>query len=81
MNAGFNLYLLTIRRGSYSCYVIAEDPLKAQVKLEELLNKADWWYSADRKVIKIELLAENLRYYPENKPNFPGELNCVIDAR
>ena len=81
MKPKFNLYQLTIAKNNYSCYVIATDPTTAQNKLEELLNKADWWFSGSRKVVEIKLIARELGYFPENRPSFPENLNCLIDAR
>ena len=63
------LYLLTIIRGC-DFYVIAESPNDAQHELERLLNKAEWWFSGDRKVINIKLLSTEYSYFPSDKPTF-----------
>lgn len=51
------LYRLENSFGSY--YVIAEHPTKAEDKLKEYLDKADYGYYDGRKVIKMEVMAES----------------------
>lgn len=71
------LYLLTVQRGQ-SFYVVAENPLIAQQSLEGLLNKADWWFTDDRKVVNIKLLANEINHFPGDKPVFGGKPDDLI---
>lgn len=69
------LYLIDTKKGSF--YVIAETPSDAVYELKRLLNKADWWYSQDRDVISIKILAREYYCLPDDKPLFSdhgGEL-------
>lgn len=75
-----NLYLVTVRRGR-SCYVLATDPTAAQKEVESLLNKADWYFSHDREVIEIKLLAPELGEYSNGRPDFGDNMNCFIEVK
>ena len=70
------LYLLTVQRGN-SFYVIAENVFVAQQSLEELLDKADWCFNDDRKVVNIKLIANEISHFPGDKPVF-GKLPCDL---
>ncbi len=69
------LYLIDTKKGSF--YIIAETPNDAIAELKKLLNKADWWYSQDRGVINIKIVAKEYYCFPDDKPSFSdhgGEL-------
>lgn len=69
METKMNLYLITVMRMN-TFYVLASHPTEAQEKLGSLLDKANWWYSNDRKVKMIELIAEEIKYFPQDHPSF-----------
>lgn len=73
------LYLLTVQRGQ-SFYIVATSPDVAQNTLEKLLDIAEWWFSDDRKVVNIKLLANELRYFPEDRPFFGNKPDDLIIA-
>lgn len=75
MNA-YNLYLLTNSIGTF--YVLGIDPTSAQVKLEALLDKADYGLSGHRKVTNIELVAESLGEFPEGRPFFSSGHRLIL---
>jgi uncharacterized protein YneR len=71
------LYELTIKRGK-SFYVIAESPNEAQDELSMLLSKADWWYTKDREITNIKILAKEYHCFPDNHPVFGEDENLII---
>jgi hypothetical protein len=71
------LYELTIKKGKIF-YVLASSPNEAKAELERLLNKAEWWFSDDRKVINIKILAIEYHCFPEDHPVFGENENLII---
>ena len=73
------LYLLSTEElGDF--YLVAKTPNDAEDKLKELLNKADYGFTRNRKVINIRLLAEELYNFPENKPNFSSGNKLILES-
>ena len=72
-----NLYELTVRRGK-TFFVIALTPNEAQNILKTLLDKAEWWFSKDRDVVNIKLIATEYHCFPEGKPAFSENENLII---
>ena len=71
------LYEITIKKGK-SFYVIANSPNEASEEVLRLLTKADWWFSDDRKVTNIKILAEEYHCFPEGHPVFGENENLII---
>lgn len=72
-----SLYLLETRSlGTY--YVIADDPTQARNKLRGLLDKADYGFNHYREIMVIKLIARELTYFPEDKPNFSSDDTIII---
>lgn len=55
------LYLLTTNLGDF--YVLANDPTRAVTKLEELLDKKDYGFSLNRKVVNIRVITNVINEY------------------
>ena len=60
-------------------YVIAKDPTSAQKRLESELDKSNYGFSHERKVITIERLAEEIDYFPKDKMNFSSGCTLIIN--
>lgn len=71
------LYLLTTH-GLGDFYLVSKDPNEAEIKLTELLNKADYGFRYQRKVENIKLLAEKLGEFPVGIPNFSSENRLIL---
>ena len=71
------LYEITVKKGR-TFYVIAESPNEARDEVHRLLDKAEWWFSDDRKVINIKMIAEEYHCFPENHPVFGENENLII---
>ena len=71
------LYLLTTN-GLGDFYVIAENSNDAEVRLNGLLNKADYGFSGGRTVRNINILAEEIKEFPKGKPNFSSEQRLIL---
>ena len=64
-----NLYLISTKElGDF--YVLSEDPTKAAEQLNEALNKADYGFRSQRKIVSIKILANEIYDFPEGKPLF-----------
>ena len=71
------LYLLTTQKlGDF--YVVASDPTRAETMLILMLNKADYGFSDDRKVVNIKNLATEIHNFPDDKPFFSDKSNLII---
>jgi len=70
------LYLLTVARGQ-SFYVIATNPTEAETNLMTELNKSAWWYTDDRIVKEIKLLAEEVQEF-NGKSVFGNKIGDLI---
>jgi hypothetical protein len=71
------LYEITVKRGQ-SFYVIAESPNEAQSEVKRLLDKADWWFSGDREVKNIRVIAKEYHCFPADRPSFSDDENLII---
>jgi len=60
--------ITTIGLGDF--YVVASNPTEAENEIEMLLDKADYGFSGERKVVNIKLLAHELSYFPKDRPSF-----------
>jgi hypothetical protein len=74
------LYEITIKRGK-SFYVVAESPNEASEEVTKLLDKANWWFSGDRYITNIKILAEEYHCFPENHPVFGDDENLIIVSK
>lgn len=71
------LYLLTTK-GIGDFYVIANNVLEAQQRLDGLLYAAKYSHSTARKIIHFEVLTEELTEFPLNKPNFSSGNRLIL---
>jgi hypothetical protein len=62
------LYLLENKFGKYYC--LADNVLQATEYLESNLEKSDYGFSDDRKVVSIDIIAEEIEQFPRGKLNF-----------
>jgi len=77
-HSNMNLYLLTTE-GLGDFYLVANNPLEAQKKLEGELNKADYGFDYKRKVKVIKHLAEELKdSFGQGELNFSSKNNLII---
>lgn len=51
-------------------YVVDTDPTSAENRLAELLERADYGFSADRRVVHTKTLTLELSSFPGDKPFF-----------
>lgn len=73
-----NLYLLSTKKLD-DFYLLANNPLEAQTSLEHELNKADYGFYDDRKVVNIRLLAEEIEVANKSdKLNFSSKKKLII---
>lgn len=70
------LYLITTKLGTF--YVISTDPTQAEIKLTDMLHKADYGFTVDRKITRIDVLATEIGEFPKGKPNFCGGDNLIL---
>lgn len=59
-------------------YVVATDSHKAEMRLKEMLDLADYGFTKDRKVSMIEVVSEEIGEFPEGKPNFSSGNNLIL---
>jgi hypothetical protein len=74
------LYILrTQGLGNY--YVIATNLNDAESKLKQILDKADYGFSTNRKLLSIEVIAEEIGCFPQDIPFLSSGNNLIIDIR
>lgn len=73
------LYLLTTA-GLGDFYVIADNPSEAESHVLELLNKADYGFTSQRKICNIKVVAEEVGEFPKDKPNFSSGNNLILNT-
>jgi hypothetical protein len=73
------LFELTIRRRK-TFYVIAESPYEASDELKRLLDKADWWFTKDREIVNIKIIAKEYTCFPNDRPVFNDGENLIIKS-
>lgn len=71
------LYKLSTK-GFEDYYLIATNSTEAENKLIELLDKTDYGFSDDRIVKNIELITEEIKEFPKDKPHFSDKNQRLI---
>jgi hypothetical protein len=59
-------------------YVVDEDPTTAETRLNELLERATYGFSDDRRIVSIRILTSEITPFPGDKPNFSAQTNRLI---
>ncbi len=73
-----NLLYLIKTKGLGEFYVIAQSATQAQVKVETELAVSDYGFSDDRAVTTIDIVALEIREFPEGKLNFSSKNKLII---